>query len=252
MTKNELKYYASLNKKKIRENESLFLVEGKRIVEEGINSSFDVEIVFYTDEFFVNNPSLITKYKLSKIRIEKLDQPSFSRITDTKNPQGIAAVFRKVNSAVMNFSKDNFVIALENISDPGNLGTILRTCSWFGFNKIIISSDSVDLYNPKVLRSSMGAIFNLNIIQTKKFYTVLNELNQNGFFIITTAMSGENVFEYKPADKTILVFCNEANGASTQLQKMSTEKLAIPKIGDGESLNVASAAAVILSQISKR
>jgi len=250
MTKNELKYYASLNKKKIRENESLFLVEGKRIVEEGINSSFEVEIIFYTDEFFDNNISLITKYKSSKIRTEKLDWQSFSRITETKNPQGIAAVFRKINSAAMNFSNDNFVIALENISDPGNLGTILRTCSWFGFNKIIISSDSVDLYNPKVLRSSMGAVFNLKIIQTKDFYTVLDELNQNGFLIITTAMSGQNVFEYKPANKAVLVFCNEANGASTKLQNMSDKKLTIPKIGDGESLNVATAAAVIISQLS--
>ncbi len=252
MNKNELKYYFSLNKKKIRESESLFLVEGKRIVEEGIHSSFNIKIIFYTDEFLRNNSFLIAKYKSLQIRVEEIDQQSFKRITETKNPQGIAAVFQKTDYNSFEFGKDNFVIALENISDPGNLGTILRTCAWFGFNEIIISSDSVDLYNPKVVRSSMGAVFNLKVNQTQNFYSVLEELRQKGFSIVTTALKGKNVFEYKSANKTILIFCNEANGATVKLQEISDEIITIPKIGKGESLNVAAAAAVVISQISNR
>jgi len=251
LTKKEIQYYASLNKKKFRELESLFLVEGKRIVDEGMNSSLSTEILFFTDEFSLHNHKLITKYQSLSVRIEKIDARSFKKITDTKNPQGIAAVFKKKEADINKFGTKNFIIALENISDPGNLGTILRTCAWFGFEEIIISSDSVDLYNPKVLRSSMGAIFNLQITQTSKFYAALNNFKSKGYSIISTDTCGENVFEFSPNTKCVITFCNEANGVSKELMEISDRSLSIPKIGFGESLNVASASAVIVSQISK-
>ncbi len=251
MTKNEIQYYASLNKKKFRESEALFLIEGKRIVDEGINSDFHAEIIFYTDAFLLRNSELITHYNSLNIKTEKIDDRSFQKITDTKNPQGIAAVFHKRDFNINMLGSSNFIVALENISDPGNFGTILRTCAWFGFEELIISSDSVDLYNPKVLRSSMGAIFNLQIFQTEKFYEILSNFKNEGYLIIVADTEGENIFEYKPGKKSIITFCNEANGASAQLKELSVKNLSIHKIGSGESLNVASAAAVIISQISK-
>ena len=229
----------------------MFLVEGKRIVEEGMNSSFSAEIIFFTDEFYLHNHEVIFNYQSLSTRIEKIDERSFKKITDTKNPQGIAAVFQKRKFDIDKFGTKNFIIALENISDPGNLGTILRTCAWFGFEEIIISSDSVDLYNPKVLRSSMGAIFNLQITQTTKFYAALNNLKSKGYSIISTDTCGENVFEFNPNTKCIVTFCNEANGVSKELLEISDRNLSIPKTGFGESLNVATAAAVIISQLSK-
>ena len=252
LTRKELQYYASLNKKKFRESESQFLVEGKRIVEEGINSNLKPEIIFVTDEFYSTNFEVIDKLKSLQIRLEKIGQTNFNKIADTKNPQGIAAVFHKKEIKSASVSKNNIVVALESISDPGNLGTILRTCAWFGIYDIIISPDTVDLYNPKVIRSSMGAIFHLQIRQATDFFEELIKLKNNGYSISFADVKGENIFNFKPKQKVVITFCNEANGASEKLAEICDSRISIPKLGEGESLNVAAAAAVIISHIKNR
>jgi len=252
LTRKELQYYASLNKKKFRESESQFLVEGKRIVEEGINSNLKPEIIFFTDEFYSTNLEVIDKLKSLQIRLEKIGQTHFNKIADTKNPQGIAAVFHKKEIKSASVSKNNIIVALESISDPGNLGTILRTCAWFGIYDIIISPDTVDLYNPKVIRSSMGAIFHLQIKQATDFYAELIKLKNNGYSISFADVKGENIFNFKPKQKVVVTFCNEANGASEKLTEICDSRISIPKLGEGESLNVAAAAAVIISHITNR
>jgi len=252
LTKKELQYYASLNKKKFRESESQFIVEGKRIIEEGINSDLKPEIILFTDEFNSTNFSLIEKLKSLQIRLEKIEHTNFKKIADTKNPQGIAAVFHKKEIKSALDCKNNIIVALESISDPGNLGTILRTCAWFGVYDIILSSNTVDLYNPKVIRSSMGAIFNLQILQPTDFYSELIKLKNNGYSISFADVKGENIFNFKPKEKFVVTFCNEANGASKILTEICNLRISIPKLGNGESLNVAAAAAVIISQITNK
>jgi TrmH family RNA methyltransferase len=248
LTVNELKYYSSLLNKKFRSIENKFVVEGKRFVDEGINSDYSCEIILHTAKFNLSGLSNYNLMKSKGIRVEQIKTSEFKKLSDTKNPQSIAAVFRKKNN--LDIDKNHkIIIALENISDPGNLGTILRTCDWFGISHVIISSSSADLYNSKVLRSSMGSIFHVNAVCPENFYRELSTIKSKGYSIIGADLTGESIYNFQPEENVIVVFCSEAHGPSSMLQELLDGRITIPKVGDAESLNVASASAVILSQL---
>jgi TrmH family RNA methyltransferase len=139
---------------------------------------------------------------------------------------------------------------LDNISDPGNLGTIIRNCDWFGIKNILLSENIVDYTNPKVIRSSMGSVFHVNIYEEVKEESLL-KLIENGFEILCADTEGENIFTYRSQKKKILILSSESHGPSKEFEKISDKKICIPKIGNAESLNVASASAVLLSILTK-
>lgn len=248
ITKNELKYYSSLSQKKFRERESKFVVEGIKNVNEGLNSHFDCEIILTTFEFAELNKKFLSEIKKKKIRIEVLRSQDFIRISETKSPQGITAVFRY---AKLKFHPDktesNVLVYLDNISDPGNLGTIIRTCDWFGINEILISKFSVDYLNPKAIRASMGSIFHLYIFEEVE-PDLLDDLKMNSYNIICSDLDGKNIFDFKFPDKIVLVFSNEAAGPSEVVKNIADDVITIPKYGNAESLNVAIASGIILSR----
>ncbi len=248
MTQNQLKYYSSLLRKKYRAAEKKFLVEGKRIVEEGINSKYFCEKIFVSQKLYENSRS---KKLFKNIDFEILNKSELMRLTDTVSPQGILAVFRIPEIKKIEDIKSNIIVFLENISDPGNLGTIIRICDWFGIDTILCSDNTVDVYNPKVIRSSMGSIFHLDIIDDFKVDS-LDILLDRGYKLVCSDLKGENLYDFKIADKIIIAFCNEATGPSEELLSKSDYKVTIPKIGKAESLNVASASAVILAQLTKQ
>jgi TrmH family RNA methyltransferase len=244
---NELKYYASLQNKKYRKIENKFLIEGKKIIEEGLRSNYDWEKVFITAKFEETTPELIKKIRLGKVPLEVLKPIEFKRISDTKAPQGIAAVLKKKRTV---FSpsriKDKFLVYLEDISDPGNLGTIIRNCDWFGINNILLSKKSAEIYNPKVLRASMGSVFHLNIFEDVS----LNEITiikNFGYSFVCSDITGKNVFDFKWNDKIILFLSNESEGPSQELLSITDYKITIPRSGKAESLNVASASAIMIA-----
>lgn len=247
ITKNELKYYSSLLKKKFRDKENKFIVEGKKIIQEAVKSEFLPEIIIVTNTFYEDEREFLEKISIKNIRIEKLKNQEFSKITDTVNSQGIAAVFEK-NYISKKISDSDCIIYLENISDPGNAGTIIRNCDWFGVKNIILSNDCADIFNPKVIRASAGSIFHLNIFENKDLNFLL-DLKNNGYKIFTTDLEGENIYKFNFPEKFIVTFSNEASGPSEELLKITDKKITIPKFGNAESLNVASASAVILSRI---
>ena len=144
--------------------------------------------------------------------------------------------------------KGDIVVCLDKISDPGNVGTILRTCAWFGIGNILLTKECADVYNPKTIRASAGGIFHLNIISevTTDF---LSSLKNKGFKILLADLKGENIFTYKFSEKIILVFSNEASGPLEKIIKICDNRITIPKIGKVESLNVASASAIIIGQV---
>jgi RNA methyltransferase, TrmH family len=251
ITKNELKYYASLNQKKFRRLEKKFLVEGEKIVYEGISSGFPCEIVLATNDFIEGNDKLRNVIKQRYIRLEVIKNQDFEKISDTKSPQGIAAVFEARENKFEHdkITKENLIVYLDNISDPGNAGTILRTCDWFGVKSVLLSRNSADHLNPKVIRSSMGSIFHLNILENADKYLQL--LKEKGFKIISSDLDGKNIFKFNKAGKSILVLSNESSGPSPEIIMMAEEKITIPGKGKAESLNVASAAAIILAQFTK-
>lgn len=248
ITRNELKYYSSLTQKKFRESESKFIVEGVKNVTEGLNSHFDCEIVFATFEFAEMNKYIFGKIKNKNIRIEILRSQDFIRISETKTPQGIAAVF---NYAKLNFdpkkTESDILVYLDNISDPGNLGTILRSCDWFGINEVLISKFSVDYLNPKAIRASMGSIFHLYVFEELD-HDILIKLKEYDYLIISTDLDGKNLFEFKFPKKFVLVFSNESTGPSEEVKKISDTVVTIPKLGQAESLNVAIASGIVLSR----
>lgn len=249
ISKNELKYYSSLLIKKYRNQEDKFIAEGLKIVEEGLNSSYKCEVVFVTSAFMESFPDVITIVKKKANRIEELKSVEFQKISDTKSPQGIAAVFNKhYPKKKLNDLNDKFIILIDNISDPGNLGTIIRTCDWFGLYNVLISDQSVEYLNPKVIRASMGSIFHLNIYD-EIFANDLSNLKSSGYQIVCADIRGKDVFSFKSAKKTVIAFSNESAGPSENVKALADDFITIPGKGRAESLNVSSAAAIIISQL---
>ena len=249
ITKNELKYYSSLLLKKFRDEENKFIVEGKKVVEEGLKSDFELERLFVTNKFQEENPSYLNKLILNQIQFTELKNQDFNKLIDTKSPQGIVAVFNKPKLNSKENNSENLIICLDNISDPGNVGSIIRNCDWFGIKEIILSEKCADVFNPKTIRASMGSIFHLNFYENKKLKSTLQKLKSDGYKILCSDLEGKNIFEFKSHQNLVIIFSNEANGPSEEVLKFADEKITIPKLGKAESLNVASASAVILAAI---
>lgn len=250
ISKTELQYYSSLLTKKHRKSEKKFLVEGMKSVREGISSNYECEVIFITNKFAEQHEDTIKMLAKVKKKTISLKQKEFEKLSDTETPQGIAAVFVKpeLKFSPELFSEERIIVMLDNISDPGNLGTIIRTCDWFGVKNIFLSDNIVDYTNPKVIRSSMGSVFHLDLFENIGV-DELRSFKKNDFEILCADTEGENVFTYKSEKKKILILSSEAHGPSKENEKISDKKICIPKIGKAESLNVASASAVLLAQL---
>ncbi len=248
ISNNELKYYSKLLQKKYRSSESKFICEGKRLVEEGFLSDFRCEIVLYTEDFLNENNSFFDDFE--SVRIEKIKNAELKKVTDTNNPQGIAAVFEMPSKKQANFSA-NIIVALDNINDPGNCGTILRNCDWFGISDVLLSENSAEIYNPKTLRASMGAVFRLNIYNSENFIKDLQSFKDNGYKNVSSDLEGISLYKFDKREKLVIIFSNEAHGPSEEILNLCDVKICIPGKGKAESLNVASASAVILSELTK-
>ena len=250
LTKNQIKYYSSLLNKKFRQQEKKFIAEGIKLVAEALGSGYTCEIIIALKESTAED--LIKQLNRKKINTEVVKSTDFEKLCDTKNPQGIIGIFHFKQQSQLDFEHEKLVVALENISDPGNVGTILRNCDWFGVKNILLSPDCAEIYNPKVIRASAGSGFHLNISDEKDFYNVLKKQKQNGFVILCADLNGENLYTFTGNQKMILVLANEANGPTNNLLEICDSKITIPGKGNAESLNVASASAVILSELTRK
>lgn len=232
VSKNQIKRIISLQQKKYRKESGLFFVEGKKVIQELLDSKFVLEELFVTESLFEHIPqqTLISESDLKKI----------SALT---NPNNCLAVFRMPEPKKIN--EKGIILALDKIRDPGNLGTIIRLCDWFGITDLVCSEDTVDLYNPKVLQATMGSITRVNVS-----YVNLNTfLAETKLPVFGTFMEGENLYKSQLPQKGIIVLGNEANGISAEIEELITDKITIPRFGNPtESLNVATATAIILSE----
>ena len=251
ITRNELKYYISLLQKKFRLKENKFLVEGKKTVLEGLRSNFKCEILFITPRFFEEDKEYFNQIKSFNSKIEILKSADFKRITDTLSPEGIAAVFIYLQKQPDIISiKDPLIVYLEDITDPGNLGTIIRNCDWFGIKNLLLSKTTTEVFNPKVVRASMGSVFHINIFEDVSLGEI-SELKKENYEFVCGDLRGENVYSFKKNERTLLFLANETHGPSPHLLTISDRKITIPGKGKAESLNVASASAVILSVLTR-
>jgi len=245
VSKNELKYYSSLLQKKFRYEEKKFIVEGKKLIEEALSSGFDCEALFAAPHFVEANPAYCSKLSARISKYEVLNNHEFLKLCDTETPQGIAGIFHQKEVKVKIKKDEDIIIALENISDPGNLGTILRNCDWFGVKSIVLSGECAETYNPKVVRSSMGSLFHLNIHRVEDFIKSLGMLKNSGYEILCADLNGDDIFQFEVPANSVIVFSNESQGPSQEALAIS-KTVTIPKYGKAESLNVANASAVIL------
>jgi len=234
LSKNHIKLITSLSQKKYRQKHKLFVVEGVKVVHEFLNSSYELEIVFSTDTDFSSTDKFI----------EVTDQ-ELKKISSLKNPNKVLAIFKIPNQ--INPIMGGLILALDSINDPGNLGTIIRLCDWFGIEQLVCSNETVDCFNSKVVQASMGSLTRVAVS-----YLDLKKYLQNASVPIFVAdMDGLNVYKTKLPDSAVLVLGNEANGISDEIKQLVTTKITIPRYGafqQTESLNVATASAILLSE----
>ncbi len=239
LTRNEIKFIKSLQEKKVRETERLFVVEGVKLVEELLlQDKMEVEAIYATPEFV---PA--TSKNLNLVTISESD---LERISGLVNPNRVLALVKFPKPKSVDWQLEKNVLVLDEIKDPGNLGTILRTADWFGINTVLASENCVDLYNPKVIQASMGAVYRINYIQDS-LQKVLPDLKKSGFKLVGAAMQGKDLYTYSYPEKLALVMGSESHGISEKTNTLLDETLTIPKFGETESLNVGVAAAIILS-----
>jgi TrmH family RNA methyltransferase len=250
----EIKYCSSLKLRKYRDREKKFLIEGFHLLEECLMSPYSIEIVIIrTDLDRMKYSGLISELRQKKVRIENVSGKVLEKISDTRNSQGIVAVVRQLSGNCRKSSSfDNssqLVLALDGISDPGNLGTILRNAYWFSIKNVFIGTGSVDIFNPKVIRSSQGAFFHVNLVIGVELVTELRHLQSIGYSILVfTPGAGVPLSELKLSGKCIMVFGSESKGISVQLLEMGFEKINIDRYSECESLNLAVASGIAMYQ----
>ena len=234
LSKNHLKLITSLSQKKYRQKHNLFVAEGMKVVDEFLQSSFQLEILFATEGSFSYLDSFI-----------EVSEQELKKISALKTPNKVLAVFKIPDKETV--IPSGSTLALDSINDPGNLGTIIRLCDWFGIEQLICSKDTVDCYNAKVVQSSMGSLTRMNIIYTD----LLDYFKDSSLPIFIADMDGKNVYNSKLPSEAILIMGNEANGVSDKIRAVITDKISIPRFGNSqetESLNVATATAILLSE----
>lgn len=240
LSKNQIKLITSLTQKKYRKQHQLFIAEGKKVIEELLQSNFELESLFITNE------NVFTS--VSRNKINAITESELKKITALSTANDCLAVF-KMPIAIKN-KIEGLVLALDDIRDPGNLGTIIRLCDWFGIETLLCSEETVDVYNPKVVQATMGSISRVNVV-----YTNLEKvLKETSLPVFGTFMDGENIYQKELPKEGIIVMGNEANGISPEIENLVTQKIAIPRFGkfqQTESLNVATATAIILSEFKR-
>lgn len=239
LSKGQIKLINSLSQKKYRQKNALFVAEGIKVIKELLNSNFELERLFSeADLFFTENN-----------KMQLLEANELKKITKLATPQTALALF-KIPQKKQTITED-FIVALDGVRDPGNLGTIIRLCDWFGVKQLLCSKDTVDCYNEKVVQATMGSIARVEVI----YGDLAEEISKLDLPVFGTFMNGENIYESSLSSKGILVLGNEANGISDEIKQLSKHQISIPQFGETkntESLNVATATAILLSEFKRR
>lgn len=245
-SKAQQKYVQSLQIKKYRQEHHAFLVEGSKSVLELMDSDFQIELLLCTSKFFVENEK-----KLKKISVEQISQAELEKTSTLQsNDSAVAVVKMKINNPIQAIGKE-FVLVLDDIRDPGNLGTILRIADWYGIKKVVCSDSTVDFYNPKVIAASMGSFTRIQHYYIN-LQTYFEEISAAHPAIIGTFLNHENLHQFNFPEAGYIVLGNESNGIGETVEKYVTNKVTIPRYGHAESLNVGIATAIVLDNLMRR
>ena len=252
LTQSEIKYFRSLQQKKYRDAERKFLLEGWHPLRDALESDARIETIAVLIGASQNSEhqSTLALAKKRLIPIKELKEVQLKQISDAIHSQGIIALVHQRVEAfdVKNFHHAKFIVACDNVSDPGNLGTILRTCDWFGIDAVLLSEGCVSLYNEKVVRATAGSIFHVKVFENLNLKITLSHLQSEHFKIMATALDGKPYNSCKIEQKNILVLGSEAHGVHSDILQQADEVVSIPRYGKAESLNVGIACGIFLSQ----
>ena len=238
LSKNQLKLITSLSQKKYRLKHNLFIAEGIKVVDEFLNSDYELSHLFLTDNSLFTNVEERTL--ISEVELKK--------ISSLKSPNKVFALFKIPNVIIKNDA--GLIVVLDGINDPGNLGTIIRLCDWFGINQLVCSKNTVDCFNTKVVQASMGSLTRVAVNYTD----LIEYLRNTNLPVFATDMKGDIVYKQELPKDAILILGNEANGIGEELLKLADYKVSIPRFGNlqqTESLNVATATAILLSEFKR-
>ena len=242
-----IKHLKKLKEKKYREEYSEFIVEGIKMIQEAIDEGAEIKHIIICDDCKTQGSfSSEFLYEIAKYNCVYVTEKIFSGITDVMNPQGILAVIDKKNKSDDIDYNSNLFLILDDIQDPGNMGTILRTADSINLKQIIVSKGTADCYNPKVVRSTMGAIFRVNVIEYEDLKKIIKEMKKRKIKVYATDLATNKSIYDADYKKSAIVIGNEANGVSKEILELADEKIKIPMTGKTESLNAAVATGIIL------
>jgi len=256
VSKNELKHIGSLTQKKIRQTNQKFILEGWRALKELLNSPFEVDLVAVLPSYLEDGDykAILDQVRQRKIPLKEISEKELRQVSETVHAQGVVAIVRQrsaqLTPALINSAR--IIVAVDSIADPGNLGTILRTADWFGADLVLLGKGTVELYNDKVVRSTVGSLFHVPVAEGVDLGVALSDLKGQGFRIV--ALSADGKTDMDKADwgkRNVLVLGAEAQGVSKQARSVSDVLVRIPRFGRGESLNVGVACGIALSQMRK-
>lgn len=244
LSKNTLKFIKSLQQKKFRKQEQLFFVEGGKNVTELLQSDYEVSHVLVTQQYAKEHVQLLNSLKAE---VFEVSQSTLESVGSFQSNDAALAVAKSKPNSPIGLLPDEWAIALDDVKDPGNLGTIIRIADWYGIQKLFLSEESAEFYNPKVLHSSMGSFTRI-----KAFYTDLkSQLEKSGLPIYGAYLEGKSIYETEFGKGGIILMGNESNGISQELEPLVSHRITIPRFGKAESLNVAVATAIFCDNIKR-
>ena len=248
-----IKNIRKLKEKKYRDANNEYLIEGIKLIKEAVEEKAKIKLIVVCEES-IEDGDIDQKllYEIAKYDCIYVNKKVFSILTDVQNPQGILAVIEKKNNEENINYKEDIIVVLDGIQDPGNLGTILRTIDSVGLSQVIVSKETADSYNPKVVRSTMGAIFRVNVIESEDLLKTLKNLKKHKYKIMATSLENNNSIYDVEYNKKVIVIGNEANGVSKNVLEYADEKIKIPMLGKTESLNASVATSIILYEFVRR
>lgn len=256
-SKEKSKQIYKLKTEKGREKEEKFLIEGLHLCQEAFSSEWEVELVLFSSEFgeSAQGEKLIQQFSKKGAEIFRAKKKEIEKLTDTETPQGIIAVVKKKKHTLNNdfLNQASLLLGLDNIRDPGNLGTMIRTADAAGADAVLLSGGCVELFNPKVIRSTMGSIFHLPVIEGLKLTEIIPEMKSRGFKIFVSEVhQGKDYTQLDYPEKVCLLIGSESSGISQEVSNSADEKIKIPIYGKAESLNASVACGILLYEIVRK
>ncbi|MFW0717329.1 TrmH family RNA methyltransferase [Pedobacter sp. N23S346] len=242
LSKSQISFIKSLHQKKFRKESGLFMVEGIKSIKEFITSNYQIDTIYYVSEQYQFLPKLPANITLFEVNNAEL-----GKISTLQTPQGFLALVKmpETKSVAKNELKNKFTLVLDGVQDPGNMGTIIRTADWFGFENIICSLDAVEVYNPKTVQATMGSLARVNI-----FYQDLPAfLIDIDIPIFGALLDGQSIYKTHWGNEGLVILGNEGKGISAEVIEKINQPVTIPRVGKAESLNVAISAAIFCTEI---